>query len=112
MASILLSFLLLISVNASTFIVSLHDNVSVSNIFDTQTKLLHTYNIGDFGTYNINNQVQYIVNPPRENELFHTIKKDRVEISFKKGDLNINKKNDYKALPIDSWLCIGNHIDF
>ena len=74
------------------------------NINPKDILILSPYNVGDFGTYNINSNIQYLVNKPKSNELFHTIKKDRgVEITFKKGDLVINKKNDYKALPLEGW---------
>lgn len=95
--------------------------VQTDNIFDTiveqYNKLLSKgvkphdilclspFNVGDEGSYRINNAIQAEVNPPKPNEahLDRKVDKDKTIISFRVGDKLLNKKNDYQALPYDSW---------
>lgn len=95
--------------------------VQTDNIFDTiveqYNKLLSKgvkphdilclspFNVGDEGSYKINNAIQAEVNPPKPNEthLDRKVDKDKTTISFRVGDKLLNKKNDYQALPYDSW---------
>lgn len=95
--------------------------VQTDNIFDTiveqYNKLLSKgvkphdilclspFNVGDEGSYKINNAIQAEVNPPKPNEthLDRKVDKDKTIISFRVGDKLLNKKNDYQALPYDSW---------
>ena len=95
--------------------------VQTDNIFDTiveqYNKLLSKgvkphdilclspFNVGDEGSYRINNAIQAEVNPPKPNEthLDRKVDKDKTTISFRVGDKLLNKKNDYQALPYDSW---------
>jgi exodeoxyribonuclease V alpha subunit len=66
---------------------------------------LSPFNVGDEGSYRINNAIQAEVNPPKPNEIHldRKVDKDRTTISFRVGDKLLNKKNDYHALPLDSW---------
>ena len=95
--------------------------VQTDNIFDTIVKqynkllskgvkphdilCLSPFNVGDEGSYRINNAIQEEVNPPKPNEthLDRKVDKDKTIISFRVGDKLLNKKNDYQALPYDSW---------
>ena len=95
--------------------------IQTDNIFDTiveqYNKLLSKgvkphdilclspFNVGDEGSYRINNAIQAEVNPPKPNEthLDRKVDKDKTTISFRVGDKLLNKKNDYQALPYDSW---------
>lgn len=69
---------------------------------------LSPFNVGEEGTFKINNAIQAEVNPPKHNALHFdkTVDKDRTTISFRVGDIVINKKNDYQALPLESWNLI------
>ena len=64
------------------------------------------FNVGDCGTYAINNIIQNIVNPSKPNETCLTRKIGQVTINFRVGDKVINKKNDYKALTLESYQMI------
>jgi len=67
---------------------------------------LSPYNVGDVGTYAINNAVQSVVNPPKANQAALTRKIGQTTIYFRTGDKIINKKNDYKVLPLESYQMI------
>lgn len=65
---------------------------------------LSPFNVGDTGTYQINNAIQSEINPPKTNEekcLTRTI--NGTKIVFRLGDRVLNKKNDYRAIPLSSW---------
>lgn len=64
---------------------------------------LSPFNVGDEGTYEINTKIQSEVNPPKPNEHILSRKIGSKKIIFRLGDRILNKKNDYKALPYDSW---------
>lgn len=64
------------------------------------------FNVGDCGTYAINNIIQNIVNPSKPNEPCLTRKIGQIIINFRVGDKVINKKNDYKALTLESYQMI------
>lgn len=64
------------------------------------------FNVGDCGTYAINNIIQNIVNPSKPNEPCLTRKIGQITINFRVGDKVINKKNDYKALTLESYQMI------
>ena len=64
---------------------------------------LSPYNIGEEGTYILNNTIQNIVNPIKPNQDYLLRKIGRTEIHFRVGDKVINKKNDYKALTVDAF---------
>jgi len=68
---------------------------------------LSPYNVGSEGTYLINNEIQSEINPPKVNEKYITRKVDtdrkKIDINFRVGDRVLNKKNDYQALPLESY---------
>lgn len=64
---------------------------------------LSPQNVGEIGTYIINNTIQSEINPPKPNENVLTRKISGVEIKFRVGDMVINKKNNYQALPLESY---------
>jgi exodeoxyribonuclease V alpha subunit len=64
---------------------------------------LTPYNVGSEGTYNINNHIQSIVNPPLPNEKNMTYKRSNAEITFRKGSRVLNKKNTYNAMTLAGW---------
>lgn len=64
---------------------------------------LSPFNVGDAGCLRINSTIQSIVNPAKPNQITHSIKTRGVQVFFRKGDLVMNTKNDYKALPLESW---------
>ena len=67
---------------------------------------LSPQNIGEIGTYRLNNEIQNIVNPIKPNQTCLTRKIGNVTINFRVGDKVINKKNDYKALSVESYQMI------
>lgn len=71
---------------------------------------LSPFNVGDEGSYRINNAIQLEVNPPKPNEKYleRKVDKDKTKVCFKIGDRLLNKKNDYQALPLSSWELINN----
>lgn len=69
--------------------------------------VLSAYNVGDCGTYILNNKIQEIINPPLKNEKVFTRKVSGFgQITFRKGDRVINKKNNYQQLTYDGWRAI------
>ena len=95
--------------------------INTENIFDTviseYMKLINKgikpsdilclspFNVGDEGSYNINNAIQVEINPPtKDNNISLGRKIDRGgNVNFRLGDRVLNKKNDYQALPLDSY---------
>ena len=95
--------------------------INTENIFDTviseYMKLINKgikpsdilclspFNVGDEGSYNINNAIQIEINPPtKDNNISLGRKIDRGgNVNFRLGDRVLNKKNDYQALPLDSY---------
>ena len=70
--------------------------------------ILSPFNKGDCGTYRINEYIENEYNAPKANELSLSYKRDGVNIVFRKGSRVVNTKNDYKALPLESWNEIQN----
>lgn len=60
--------------------------------------VLSAFNVGDCGTYNINNEIQDIVNPLGTDEKEISYKRNGVEIRFRIKDKVINIKNNYQAI--------------
>lgn len=60
--------------------------------------VLTCFNVGNFGTYVINNAIQEIVNPPKPNEETMEYNKGNTRIMFRKGDKVINIVNSYDVL--------------
>ena len=69
--------------------------------------ILSPYNKGDCGTYRINEYIENEYNAPKANDLSLSYKRDGVNIVFRKGSRVVNTKNDYKALPLESWNMIN-----
>lgn len=65
--------------------------------------VLSPFNVGECGTYNINNVLQQHVNPPKHKELTMTRKVGNIEITFRKGDYVLNTKNDYRAVTLEEY---------
>ena len=70
--------------------------------------ILSPYNVGDCGTYRVNEYIENEYNPPKPNELSLSYKRDGVNVVFRKGSRVVNTKNDYKAMPLESWNEIQN----
>lgn len=66
--------------------------------------ILAPQNVGEIGTYTINNIIQAEVNPPRANEVVMSRKIGGTNVKFRVGDLVINTKNDYKAVSYDAYI--------
>ena len=62
--------------------------------------ILSAYNVGDCGVNKINSVIQAEVNPPSSQK--KEFKKGR-GVVFRIGDRVINTKNDYNAMPLDSY---------
>lgn len=74
--------------------------------------ILSPFNKGDCGTYKINECIENEYNVPKPNELSLSYKRDGVNIVFRTGSRVVNTKNDYKAMPLESWreICNSNGI--
>lgn len=69
---------------------------------------LSPMNVGNEGTYLINNTIQSEINPPKPNEKTMERIIGKTKIIFRVGDMVINKKNNYKAMPLESFMEIQN----
>lgn len=78
------------------------------NIKPKNILCLSPMNVGEEGTYIINNEIQAIMNPPKPNEKIMTRQINKTNIIFRVGDVVINTKNDYKAMPLESYKEIQN----
>lgn len=65
--------------------------------------VLSPFNVGIFGTYAINNEIQEMVNPAKPNEKVQIRNISKTKIVFRTGDLVINTKNDYEAVKADNY---------
>lgn len=65
--------------------------------------VLSPFNVGLFGTYAINNEIQEVVNPAKPNEKVQIRNISKTKIVFRTGDLVINTKNDYEAVKADNY---------
>lgn len=65
--------------------------------------VLSPFNVGLFGTYAINNEIQQMINPILPNDKIQSRTVNKIKIVFKEGDLVINTKNDYEAVKADSY---------
>ena len=70
--------------------------------------ILSPYNVGDCGTFKLNEYIENEYNPPKPNELSLSYKRNGVNIIFRKNSRIVNTKNDYKAMPLESWEMINN----
>ena len=63
------------------------------------------WNVTEFGTINLNNQIQAIVNPRNtDNVIEKTIRKHKVK--FKIGDQILNTKNNYNVLTLEGYMAL------
>lgn len=68
---------------------------------------LSPFNVGEEGSYKINNAIQSEINPPKANDCYLSRKVNtNTNIAFRVGDRILNKKNDYQALPLESYKAI------
>ena len=65
--------------------------------------ILSPYNVGECGSYKLNETIENEYNPPKPNQKSLSYKNDSVNITFRIGSRVINKKHDYKALPLESF---------
>lgn len=77
--------------------VSLYKKLYDSGVDVTGIQVLTAKNVGDYGTIALNNMIQRAVNPNYGSELCMKIG----DTSYYKGDLIIEKKNNYKATLAD-----------
>lgn len=77
--------------------VSLYKKLYDSGVDVTDIQVLTAKNVGDYGTIALNNMIQKAVNPNYGSELCMKIG----DTSYYKGDLIIEKKNNYKAILAD-----------
>jgi ATP-dependent exoDNAse (exonuclease V) alpha subunit len=87
-------------------IMSIYQRLLNKRIKPKDILCLSPFNVGDIGTYAINNHIQNIVNPPKPNQPVLTRTIGRTNIYFRTGDKVINKRNDYKVLPLESYQMI------
>lgn len=66
------------------------------------------FNVGECGNIHINNEIQAEFNPPKPNEYTFEREVNGIKIIFREGDRVINKKNDYEAMPLESYELIKN----
>lgn len=55
------------------------------------------WNVKELGTYNLNNMIQSAINPSKANERSVTRQYNKVTITFRKGDIVMNTKNNYSV---------------
>lgn len=65
--------------------------------------ILSPYNVGECGSYKLNETIENEYNPPKPKQKSLSYKNDSVNITFRIGSRVINTKNDYKALPLESF---------
>ena len=67
--------------------------------------ILSPQNVGEIGTYCINNAIQSEVNPIKSNNEKYVERKinNKLSIAFRVGDKVLNKKNDYNAVTESEW---------
>ena len=89
-------------------IVNQYRKLIKSGVNKEDIMVLTAYNVGQCGTYAINNTIQDEFNPAQKDEKIMIRKNGSSNIVFRNNDIVINKKNDYSALPYDSWVEIEN----
>lgn len=70
--------------------------------------ILSPFNVGDCGTYKLNETIETEYNPTKPNDNTLSYNRSGVNIIFKIGSKVVNTKNDYKAMPLESFLEIEN----
>ena len=89
-------------------IVTQYRKLIKSGVNKEDIMVLTAYNVGQCGTYAINNTIQDEFNPAQKDEKIMIKKNGSSNIIFRNNDIVINKKNDYSALPYDSWVKVEN----
>lgn len=87
----------LINLAMNKYVELTHNGLDIDN-----TVILTAKNIGNTGTYLINNCIQNVINKISEFDDFISIKIDKQIIRFKENDVVMNIKNNYNAHPIDN----------
>ena len=78
-----------------------------SGVKKDEIMILTGYNVLDCGTYALNNKLQEEFNPPIKGEnIFERKINGYNKVTFRTNDIIINKKNNYSALPYESWQLI------
>ena len=86
-------------------VIEQYKNLRAKHVNKNDILVLSAYNVGDCGTYKINELIQEEFNPPKKDEKYFERKISGYgKITFRVGDRVINKKNNYSALIYDSWL--------
>lgn len=70
--------------------------------------VLTPHNINEYGTININNHIQALINPPKPNETTITIKVQKQEVTFRQRDIIMNTKNNYNILTEEGYNMLIN----
>lgn len=65
--------------------------------------IISPWNVKEFGTVNINNHIQEIVNPIASNESWIDCVRFKQKVKFHKGDLVLNCKNDYDIQTLECY---------
>ena len=88
-------------------IVNQYDKLIKSGVKKENIMVLTGFNVKECGTYTLNDIIQSEFNPPIKGEkIFERKISGHGSIVFRVGDIVINKKNNYSALPYESWLQI------
>lgn len=85
-----------------------YDNLLNKGIKPKDIMILCPFNVGSCGNYKINNEIQAEVNAPKPNENIFSREINGTNIIFREDSRVINKKNDYNALPLESYELIQN----
>lgn len=88
-------------------VVDLYGKMRNNHIKKDDILILSAYNIGACGVNIINQLIQEAWNPPKKGEKIFERKVPKFgKVVFRVGDRVINTKNNYSALPYESWLQI------
>ena len=84
-------------------IISEYSKLLKKGVKQDDIMIITPQNVGEIGTYKINNYLQAELNPLKPNELFHERKINGNKIMFHLGDRVVNKKNDYSILTEEGY---------
>lgn len=88
-------------------VLSQYKSLVDKGIFIEDITVLSPRAIGEYGTFNLNAEIQSIINSPIKNKVTHSINVNRNEdiytVSFRQGDYVMNTANDYKAVTLKMW---------